>query len=204
MTCMCYALSNVYSNKITPETQYNFWRTWSSHCHHPGFPYNEINYHKIKGYSVRRKQVPMCATFSMTDYKIQGSTLKSAVLNWPQRRPNCQRSRWAINIWQDRQEGRGGVAPSSPTGSRLCRIGSFRANAQELGVDIIRNFARDMYSYRGLKLKPDWFSLLQEVDMNDLRFHQHDLLAAKMERLRTEYKPSLSNNKIRFSITVFK
>jgi hypothetical protein len=25
---------------------------------------------KIKGYSIRRKQVPMCAAFSITDYKI--------------------------------------------------------------------------------------------------------------------------------------
>src|SRR5205814_9050057 len=35
----------------------------------------------IKGYSVRRKQVPMCPTFSLTDYKIQGSTLINAVLD---------------------------------------------------------------------------------------------------------------------------
>src|SRR5438034_8813786 len=35
----------------------------------------------IKGYSVRRKQVPMCPAFSLTDYKIQGSTLTIAVLN---------------------------------------------------------------------------------------------------------------------------
>jgi hypothetical protein len=36
---------------------------------------------KLKGYPVKRKQVPMCAAFSMTDYKIQGLTLKSAVLD---------------------------------------------------------------------------------------------------------------------------
>src|SRR6266496_5058746 len=35
----------------------------------------------IKGYSVRRKQVPMCPAFSLTDYKIQGSTLTTAVLD---------------------------------------------------------------------------------------------------------------------------
>ena len=35
----------------------------------------------IKGYSVRRKQVPMCPAFSLTDYKIQGLTLTIAVLN---------------------------------------------------------------------------------------------------------------------------
>ena len=35
----------------------------------------------IKGCSVRRRQVPMCPAFSLTDYKIQGSTLPTAVLN---------------------------------------------------------------------------------------------------------------------------
>jgi hypothetical protein len=35
----------------------------------------------LKGYSVRRKQVPMCPAFSLTDYKIQGSTLTIAVLD---------------------------------------------------------------------------------------------------------------------------
>ena len=35
----------------------------------------------IKGYSVRRKQVPMCPAFSLTDYKVQGSTLTTAVLD---------------------------------------------------------------------------------------------------------------------------
>ena len=35
----------------------------------------------IKGYSVRRKQVPMSPAFSLTDYKIQGSTLTTAVLD---------------------------------------------------------------------------------------------------------------------------
>jgi hypothetical protein len=32
----------------------------------------------LKGYSVRRKQVPMSAAFCLTDYKVQGSTLGSA------------------------------------------------------------------------------------------------------------------------------
>src|SRR2546429_9380374 len=36
---------------------------------------------KIKEYSVRRRQVPMCPAFSLTDYKVQGSTLKTAVLD---------------------------------------------------------------------------------------------------------------------------
>jgi len=35
----------------------------------------------IKTYSVRRKQVPLCPAFCLTDYKIQGSTLKTAVLD---------------------------------------------------------------------------------------------------------------------------
>jgi hypothetical protein len=35
----------------------------------------------IKGYSVRRRQVPMCPAFGLTDYKVQGSTLMTAVLD---------------------------------------------------------------------------------------------------------------------------
>jgi hypothetical protein len=35
----------------------------------------------IKGYSVRRKQVPMCPAFCLTDYKVQGSTLSAAILD---------------------------------------------------------------------------------------------------------------------------
>jgi hypothetical protein len=35
----------------------------------------------IKGYSVRRKQVPVCPAFCLTDYKVQGSTLSSAILD---------------------------------------------------------------------------------------------------------------------------
>jgi hypothetical protein len=35
----------------------------------------------IKKYSVRRKQVPICSAFSLTDYKVQGATLKIAVLD---------------------------------------------------------------------------------------------------------------------------
>src|SRR5256714_11478592 len=35
----------------------------------------------IKKHSVRRKQVPICPAFSLTDYKIQGATLKTAVLD---------------------------------------------------------------------------------------------------------------------------
>ena len=36
---------------------------------------------KIKEYSVRRRQVPMCPAFSLTDYKVQGSILTTAVLD---------------------------------------------------------------------------------------------------------------------------
>ncbi|KAL6405632.1 hypothetical protein AUP68_10483 [Ilyonectria robusta] len=35
----------------------------------------------LKGYSVRRKQVPMCPAFCLTDYKVQGSTLTAAILD---------------------------------------------------------------------------------------------------------------------------
>src|SRR5436190_14955283 len=35
----------------------------------------------LKGYSIRRKQVPMCPVFGLTDYKVQGSTLPIAVLD---------------------------------------------------------------------------------------------------------------------------
>lgn len=43
----------------------------------------------MKGFSVRRKQIPICPAFSLTDYKVQGSTLTEAVLdlkNDPSRR----------------------------------------------------------------------------------------------------------------------
>ena len=35
----------------------------------------------VKGHSVRRRQVPICPAFSLTDYKVQGSTLTTAVLD---------------------------------------------------------------------------------------------------------------------------
>lgn len=35
----------------------------------------------MKGYSIRRKQVPICPAFCLTDYKVQGSTLDSAILD---------------------------------------------------------------------------------------------------------------------------
>jgi hypothetical protein len=35
----------------------------------------------LKGYSVRRKQIPICLSFSLTDYKVQGSTLIAAILD---------------------------------------------------------------------------------------------------------------------------
>jgi hypothetical protein len=43
----------------------------------------------MKGLSVRRKQIPICPAFCLTDYKVQGSTLSSAILdlkNDPSRR----------------------------------------------------------------------------------------------------------------------
>jgi hypothetical protein len=36
---------------------------------------------KIKSYSIRRKQVPTCAAFSLTDYKVQGQTFIEAILD---------------------------------------------------------------------------------------------------------------------------
>ncbi|KAJ5370019.1 uncharacterized protein N7496_006111 [Penicillium cataractarum] len=35
----------------------------------------------VKGFSVRRRQVPICPAFCLTDYKIQGTTLESAILD---------------------------------------------------------------------------------------------------------------------------
>jgi hypothetical protein len=35
----------------------------------------------VKGHSVRRRQVPLCPAFSLTDYKVQVSTLTTAVLD---------------------------------------------------------------------------------------------------------------------------
>jgi len=36
---------------------------------------------RIKDFSIRRKQVPICAAFSLTDYKVQGQTFTKAVLD---------------------------------------------------------------------------------------------------------------------------
>ena len=36
---------------------------------------------KIKNFSVRRKQVPTCSAFCLTDYKVQGMTLRAAILS---------------------------------------------------------------------------------------------------------------------------
>ena len=36
---------------------------------------------KVKKYSVRRKQVPMCPAFCLTDYKVQSLTLSKAILD---------------------------------------------------------------------------------------------------------------------------
>src|SRR5436305_10788355 len=36
---------------------------------------------KIRQYSVRRKQVPICSAFSLTDYKVHESILTTAVLD---------------------------------------------------------------------------------------------------------------------------
>lgn len=45
----------------------------------PVFPFERSI--TLKGFSVRRKQVPMCPAFCLTDYKVQGSTLAEAILD---------------------------------------------------------------------------------------------------------------------------
>ena len=45
----------------------------------PVFPLERSN--TVKGRSLRRRQVPMRPAFSLTDYKVQGSTLMTAVLD---------------------------------------------------------------------------------------------------------------------------
>jgi hypothetical protein len=35
----------------------------------------------VKSLSVRRKQIPICPAFCLTDYKVQGSTLSAAILD---------------------------------------------------------------------------------------------------------------------------
>lgn len=42
----------------------------------------------VKGHSVRRKQIPICPAFCLTDYKIQGATLDSAILDLKNDRRN--------------------------------------------------------------------------------------------------------------------
>ena len=95
---------------------------------------------KIKEYSVRRRQVPMCLAFSLTDYKVQGSTLTTAVLD----------------------------LKNNPTAKGQDRHKKFCSLYVQLS---------QLRSLNGLHL-------LQEIDMNDLRYHPHDGLVAEMERLR--------------------
>jgi hypothetical protein len=54
----------------------------------------------INSYSIRRKQVPMCAAFSLTDYKVQGQAFTKAILDlkngtgargWDSHRKFCSR-----------------------------------------------------------------------------------------------------------------
>ena len=48
----------------------------------------------LKGFSIRRKQVPLCPAFSLTDYKIQGTTLTQAILDL---KHNPTRRGWAAH-----------------------------------------------------------------------------------------------------------
>ena len=52
------------------------------HCNFTPLPVFPIERSiKIKSYSIRRKQVPTCAAFSLTDYKVQGQTFPEAILD---------------------------------------------------------------------------------------------------------------------------
>jgi hypothetical protein len=95
---------------------------------------------KIKEYSVRRRQVPMCPAFSLTDYKVQGLTLTTAVLH----------------------------LKNDPTAK---------------GQDEHKKFC-SLYVQLSRLRSLNGLHLLQEIDMNDLRFRPHDGLVAEMERLR--------------------
>ena len=82
----------------------------------------------------------MCPAFSLTDYKVQGSTLKTAVLD----------------------------LKNDPTAK---------------GQDGHKKFC-SLYVQLSQLRSLNGLHLLQEIDMNDLRYHPHDSLIAEMERLR--------------------
>lgn len=42
----------------------------------------------VKGFSVRRRQVPICPAFCLTDYKVQGATFDSAIVDLKHDRRN--------------------------------------------------------------------------------------------------------------------
>jgi hypothetical protein len=52
----------------------------------------------LKGYSVRRKQVPMCPAFCLTNYKVQALTLTSAILDLKDD-PTIQGQDWHRKFW---------------------------------------------------------------------------------------------------------
>jgi hypothetical protein len=102
----------------------------------------------LKGLSVRRKQVPICPGFCLTDYKVQGSTLSTAILdlkNDPARRGQDSHRKYCSLYVQ------------------LSRVRSFQG----------------LY-------------LLQNVDIEDLRFTPDPQLITEMERLRNLEKETIA------------
>ena len=136
------------SKEFPPEISFSHLRS-SENAKHPTFEGLEAKIVpvfpiersiKIKEYSVRRRQVPICPAFSLTDYKVQGSTLMTAVLD----------------------------IKNDPTAKSQDGHKKFYSLYVQLS---------QLRSLNGLHL-------LQEIDMNNLRYRPHDGLVMEMERLR--------------------
>lgn len=102
----------------------------------------------LKGYSVRRKQVPMCPAFCLTDYKVQGSTLVAAILD----------------------------LKDDPTMRGQDRHRKYCSTYVQLSR---------LRSSKGLHL-------LQEIDMEDLRFGPDPRLLTEMQRLQELEKTTIA------------
>ncbi|OKO94694.1 ATP-dependent DNA helicase pfh1 [Penicillium subrubescens] len=102
----------------------------------------------LKGYSVRRKQVPMCPAYCLTDYKVQGSTLVAAILD----------------------------LKDDPTIRGQDRHRKYCSTYVQLSR---------LRSSKGLHL-------LQEVDMEDLRFGPDPRLLTEMQRLQALEKTTIA------------
>ena len=110
----------------------------------------------IKGHSIRRKQVPMCPAFSLTDYKVQGSTLTTAILD--------------LKVDRGAKQSRTGTGKGYESHKKYCST----------YVQLSR-----LRSLQGLYL-------LQNINMDDLRFRPHPQLLAENERLRELEQRTLS------------